>query len=47
MRIWKKSGLSSKKNFKKKKKKKKNFRKTILLTVRRQSVKIEQMAALA
>jgi len=38
MRIWKKSGLNSKINFKKNNKK--NFSKTILLVVRRQSVTI-------
>jgi len=42
MRIWKKNGLGSKinyKNRKKKKRRKKIFCKTILLAVRRQSVK--------
>jgi len=44
MRIWKKSGLGSKTNFKNKKikKNKKIFCKTILLAVRRQSVKSTQ-----
>jgi len=39
MRIWKKSCLGSKINFKKQKKQKKNSCNTILLAVRRQSVK--------